>query len=250
MNINNIEKFKAREIKAKDIFVIKEINKKQATEIIEKYHYLGNKKFMYTIAYGLFEKENKDELLGCAVFGIVGGLATLKGWFSVDNSHSNEYFELTRLVMNPNLNGCNATSFLLGNAIKDIKKNRKEIKAIISLADNSLHNGAIYQACNFKYYGLTNPKTDFAVSGSSFMNPRGTTKDKEGVWIPRSRKHRYCYIINEDININYKEEKYPKGNAMNIKPICCNGTKKVYDKRYNKWYTCPRCCGICKEINN
>lgn len=28
MNINNIEKFKAREIKAKDIFVIKEINKK------------------------------------------------------------------------------------------------------------------------------------------------------------------------------------------------------------------------------
>lgn len=251
MNINNIEKFKAREIKAKDIFVIKEINKKQATEIIEKYHYLGKKKFMYTIAYGLFEKENEDELLGCAVFGVVGGSVALKGWFSVDNSHSNEYFELTRLVMNPNLNGCNATSFLLGNAIKDIKKNRKEIKAIISLADNSLHNGAIYQACNFKYYGLTNPKTDFVVSGSSFINQRvGTTKDKEGVWIPRSRKHRYCYIINEDININYKEEKYPKGNSMNIKPICCNGTKKVYDKRYNKWYTCPRCCGICKEINN
>ena len=121
MDLKKIELFKNRKIKAKDLFIIKKINKKQATEIIEKYHYLEKKKFMYTVAYGLFEKEN-DELLGCAVFGVVGGAVALKGWFSVDNSHSNEYFELTRLVMNPNLNGCNATSFLLGNAIKDIKK--------------------------------------------------------------------------------------------------------------------------------
>ena len=160
MNIDMINKFKERKIKAKDIFEVKTINKNTAEDIVKKYHYLGNKKFMYTVAYGLFEKES-NELLGCAVFGVVGGSLALKGWFGVDNSHSNEYFELTRLVMNPNLNGCNATSYLLGNAIKHIKRDFVEIKAIISLADNSLHNGAIYQACNFKYFGLTNKKTDF-----------------------------------------------------------------------------------------
>lgn len=248
MNIDMINKFKERKIKAKDIFEVKTINKNTAEDIVKKYHYLGDKKFMYTVAYGLFEKES-NELLGCAVFGVVGGSLALKGWFGVDNSHSNEYFELTRLVMNPNLNGCNATSYLLGNAIKHIKRDFVEIKAIISLADNSLHNGAIYQACNFKYFGLTNKKTDFCVSGSSFINQRvGTTKDKEGVWIPRSQKHRYCYIIDNTVQIKYKEERYPKGNAMNIKPNCCNGTLVVYDKRYDKYYTCPRCVGKCEEL--
>ena len=35
---------------------------------------------------------------------------------------------------------------------------------------------------------------------------------------------------------------------MNIKPNCCNGTLVVYDKRYDKYYTCPRCVGKCEEL--
>ena len=248
MELELIEKFKNREIKAKEIFEIREISKAQAREIVKQYHYLGEKDFMFTVAYGLFEK-GTDEILGSAIFGVVGGAIALRGWFGVDNSHSNEYLELTRLVMNPQLNGCNATSYLLGNAIKRIKKEFKDVKAIVSLADNGLHNGAIYQACNFKYYGLTNKKSDFVEVGATRIGARcGTTRDKQGVWIPRSQKHRYLYIIDNTVEVIYEEKEYPKGNSMNVKPSCCDGTNKVYDRRYNKWYTCPRCVGKCEEI--
>lgn len=246
--MNLIERFKAREVKAKDVFYVAKVDKKTAREMVKKYHYLGEKDFMYTVAYGLHTKDN-DELLGCAIFGVVGGSIALKGWFGVDNKHSDEYLELTRLVMSPSLNGCNATSYLLGNAIKQIKKELPSVRAIISLADNGLHNGAIYQACNFKYYGLTDRKTDFFVMGCEGKVKRcGSTKDKQGVWLPRSQKHRYLYIIDKDVQVKYQEEKYPKGNGMNVKPTCCDGTKVVYDKRYGKYYTCPKCSSVFREL--
>ena len=135
------------------------------------------------------------------------------------------------------------------NSENHIKKDYPQVKAIVSLADNGLHNGAIYQACNFKYYGLTDKKTDFYVVGCEGKVKRcGTTKDKQGVWLPRSQKHRYLYIIDKNVKVNYKEEKYPKGNSMNIKPTCCNGTNVVYDKRFDKYYTCPKCCVEFREL--
>lgn len=248
MNLYEIEMFKQRKRKAKDIFVIREIDKKKAKEIVSNYHYLGDKDFMFNVAYGLYEKD-RHELLGCAVFGVVSGSLALKSHFGLDNSHSNEFFELSRLVMHPKLNGCNATSFLLGNAIKNIKRDWKNIKAIVSLADNGRHSGAIYQSCNFKYYGLTNRKTDFVQEGSSRIGARcGTTKDKRGVWIPRSRKHRYIYIIDKSLEIKHQEQKYPKGNGMNEHLECCSGIGIVYDKRYNEWFTCPKCVGTCIKV--
>ena len=246
MMLERINQFKNREIKARDLFEIKEVSKKDAREMVKKYHYLGEKDFMFFFSYGLFIK-GEDEMFGCATFGVVGGNVTLKGWFGMDNTHSREYLELTRLVMNPILNGCNATSYLLGNAIKQIKKDHPQVKAIVSLADNELHNGAIYQACNFKYYGLTNKKSDFYRYDGK-LNPRGATKTVEGVWIPRTQKHRYLYIIDKNVKVYYKEEPYPKGNAMNSKSICCNGTHVVYDGRFNKYYTCPKCCAEFREL--
>ena len=246
MMLERINQFKNREIKARDLFEIKEVSKKEAREIVKKFHYLGEKDFMFNISYGIFIK-GEDEMLGCAIFGVVGGSVTLKGWFGVNNTHSDEYLELTRLVMNPILNGCNATSYLLGNAIKQIKKDYPQVKAIVSLADNGLHSGAIYQACNFKYYGLTNKKTDFYRYDGK-LNPRGATSTVEGVWLPRTQKHRYLYIIDKNTKVNYKEEPYPKGNDMNVKPTCCNGTHIVYDKRFNKYYTCPKCCAEFREL--
>lgn len=62
--MNKINDFKNRKMKAKDLFDIKVVNKKEAKEIIKKFHYLKEKDFMYTTAYGLYLKDN-DELLGC-----------------------------------------------------------------------------------------------------------------------------------------------------------------------------------------
>ena len=245
MNREVIEMFKNREIKAKDIFVVEQINVKVARDLITKYHYLGAKKFMITYAYGI-RLTDDTEYLGAAVFGQVGGGVALKGWFGLSNDHT-DILELTRLVMNPILNGTNATSYLLSKGIKELKK--KGIRAIISLADSSRHYGYIYQACNFGYYGITNPKTDFycTVNGQLKANPRMATKGVQGVWLPRTQKYRYCYIIDKELVPKYTKEEYPKGDS-HVQPKCCNGTHIVYDNRFNKYYTCPKCTGKLEEI--
>ena len=236
-----IEQFKVRKIKAKSIFSIKEIPKKIAYDFIQKYHYLGKAKFLSIYNFGLF---HEDELVGVSTFSNPQGISTLKGWFGLPNQEQT-ILELSRLCMLPTLNGTNATSFLLGNSIKLLRK--EGIRAIITLADSNRHNGAIYQVCNFKYYGLTDAKTDFfSVDGRK--NPRGATKDMQGVWLPRTRKHRYCYIIDKKLKVNYKEQKPPKKEDI-FKIECCEGTKEVFDKRFGKWYTCPKCCGKLEETH-
>lgn len=238
-----IDRFKNREVKAKDIFEIVEISKSQARDLVMKYHYLGEKQFMYIYAYGIKLKES-DELLGAAVFGTVGGTVALKGWFGLDNK-TTDILELTRLVMNPILNRTNATSYLLGNSMKELKK--KKIRAVVSLADSTIHMGYIYQACNFKYYGLSDKKSDFYNVDGRF-NQRGATRGHHGVWLPRSRKHRYCYIIDKNLKVLYEEQDYPKVDDF-IQYDCCNGTHVVYDKRFKEYYTCPKCTGKLELVN-
>lgn len=84
MNRELIEMFKNREVKAKDIFVVEQINVKVARNLITNYHYLGTKKFMITYAYGI-RLADDTEYLGAAVFGQVGGGVALKGWFGLSN---------------------------------------------------------------------------------------------------------------------------------------------------------------------
>lgn len=241
MNVELFEQFKNRQLKAKDYVYIKKISKAESQVLVKQYHYLGHKGFMFSFSYGLFLKEN-DELIGCAVFGRPSFPQTIKGWLGYEDG---AVCELHRLVMKSEYNGCNLTSYLLGNSLKIIKNDG--YKMVISLADASLHIGYIYQACNFKYYGMTNSKTDFyCIDGS--LNPKRATKKLQGVWLPRNRKHRYAYIFDKSLDIKYKELPFPKSNER-IKTECCNGTKEVYDNRFGVWYTCPRCCGKLKVIN-
>ena len=149
---------------------------------------MAEAKFFSHYSFGLF---NLDELVGVATFSNPQGVFALKSWFSLDNQDQS-ILELSRLCLLPALNGSNATSFLLGRSIRLLKP--KKIRAVITLADDSRHVGSIYQVCNFKYYGLTNKQKDFyCVDGK--VNARGETKDKRGVWMDRTRKHRYAYII-------------------------------------------------------
>lgn len=251
-----IEKFKLREVKAKDVFYIEEIDKKTSYDFVRKYHYLGDAKFFCVKAFGLFLNET-SELVGVATYSQPQGISALKGWFGLDNSNTN-VFELSRLCMLPTLNKTNATSFLLGGSIKKLKEMNQLVKeekkrnnqefthkdwvcrGIITLACSERHNGAIYQICNFKYYGLSNQKTDFYAENGK-LNPRGKTSDVFGVWLPRARKHRYAYILDESLICNYAEKTRPSLDTISLD--CCNGTKKVYDSRFNKIYTCPKCTG-------
>lgn len=236
-----IHDFKNRKAKAKDVFVLKPISQKWAHRFVSKYHYLGNARFLSMYNHGIFIE---NMLVGCATYGSPQGTMTLKGWFGLENSDTT-VMELTRLCVVPVLNGSNATSFLLGNSIKKLKK--EGIRAVITLADDSMHIGSIYQVCNFIYYGLSDPKSDF-YNTEGMVNPRGETKQANGVWLPRTRKHRYAYIIDKKLKVLLKEEHKPSTDTKTIYS-CCGGSKVVVDKRFNVEYTCPKCTGKLKPLS-
>jgi len=233
MEINTNSSFKKKD------HILKLVDKKVAYDFIRKHHYLGDAKFFSKYAYGLFHKEG-DIMMGVATFSNPQGNVALKGWFGLDNSDQT-VLELSRLCVLPELNGTNATSYLLGNSLRLLRK--EGIRAVITLADDSRHSGCIYQVCNFKYFGLTDKKSDFFhfnENGEWKVNPRGPTKDRQGVWINRTQKHRYAYIMDENLKCLYEQLSYPK--KTDIKDYdCCGGTKIVRDKRYNIDYPCPKC---------
>lgn len=233
-----LEDFKERKVKAKDVFYIREINKNTAYDYVMRYHYLGKAKFFATQCFGLYQKQD-NELVGVAAYSLPQGISTLKSWFNLDNDTKNIY-ELSRLCLFPPLNGTNATSYLLGGSIRMLKK-QGYVRAIITLASADRHVGSIYQVCNFKYYGVTNSAKDFYREDGK-VNPRGETSKFKGVYLPRSRKHRYCYLLDDTLKINYEEQKKPSINDL-IKKECCGGTNIVYDNRFDKYYTCPICTG-------
>lgn len=240
---SDIERFKNQEVKAKTLFSIEEITKVEAYEFVRRYHYLGDAKFFCAQAFGLFYKPGRV-LVGCATYQPPQGIVALKSWFGLPNSCTDIY-ELGRLCMLPDLNGTNATSFLLGGSIKLLKKQRV-IRAIVTLATSDRHVGSIYQVCNFKYFGLTDKKTDFYCADGR-KNPRGTTRDLRGVWLDRPQKHRYAYLLDPTLRVNFEEAARPKKGST-LANRCCGGTNAVYDARFGEWYTCPLCTGQLAKI--
>lgn len=241
--LTDFELFKNREAKAKDLFRIEEITKIEAYEFVRRYHYLGDAKFFCAQAFGLFYKP-EGRLVGCATYQQPQGIVALKSWFGLPNSCLDIY-ELGRLCMLPELNGTNATSFLLGGSIKLLKK-QKVIRAVVTLATSDRHVGSIYQVCNFTYYGLSDKKTDFYCADGR-KNPRGQTRDLHGVWIERPQKHRYAYILDPTLRVNYKAAERPKKDNR-VENRCCGGTGVVYDARFGESYTCPICTGQLNKI--
>lgn len=237
-----IELFKNREIKAKQIFTIKEIDRSEGFDFIKKYHYLKDSKYLSMYNYGLFIE---DVLVGVATYSLPQGTMTLKNWFNINDNSYREIQELMRLCVIPELNKSNATSYLLRNSSNLLRKTYG-VRAVITLADSKRHVGSIYQVSSFKYYGLTKKETDF-YSADGRKGVRGKLSEMHGCYVARTQKHRYAIIYDEKLNCNHKEVPYPKQD-MRLFPNCCNGTKQVYDKRFNETFTCPLCVGKLKFI--
>ena len=193
-------------------YSVKLIERNDAVKLLSEFHYLSKQgnRFRSKINFGLFI-ENK--LIGVALFHGITGRETLKGCFGLNINEQEGIYELGRLALDPNEYEKNLTSWFLSRAIKSLRKLTK-VRCILSYADTDLHVGYIYQATNFKYYGLTSKKKDFWVlkeDGNYEKFQKGKTKGLQGEWRNRSRKHRYLIIYDKTLKCKWEEQPYPKG---------------------------------------
>lgn len=182
---------------------------------LTRHHYLAQQGngFLGKKQYGLFRSDNA--LVGVIVFAGISVVETIIGAFEGFSRESSQdgFWELTRLAMNSDLKERNLTSWFVSRAIKRLRK-ETNVRALISYADSKYHHGYIYQATNFKYYGLSAPKTDFyekLPGGGERQVWRGNVRGLIGEWRERTRKHRYMIVYDKSLVVKWKEEPYPKG---------------------------------------
>jgi hypothetical protein len=198
----------------KDKYFIEKISRNTAKKLLDQYHYLHEQGFNYRsgINFGLFENESRM-LIGVAVFTTNSAKEIVKGCFAINAYKLDGFYELGRLAINPHSHEKNITSYFLGGAIKLLRKIKK-ISVLLTYADCDFHQGYIYQALNFKYYGLTDKKKDFWVdkgNGKFTKLQRGKCKHLKGEWRDKSQKHRYMIVYDKTLKTTWQEQPYPKG---------------------------------------
>ena len=190
---------------------LRPISKEEASTLLQPYHYLTqeSKGFRSGYNYGAYID---GELLAVCIFHNPSVPELVQGCFGLARNNQDGIFELGRLVKSPNANGTIILSQVVAMAIKALKENTN-VRAILSYADSRYHTGFIYQALNFKYYGMTAPKTDFwfeQEDGSFIKHVRGKVKGAKGKWNPRPRKHRYLLTYDKRLTSKWTEQVYPK----------------------------------------
>lgn len=201
--------------KFKERYTVQSISYSSADDFLQKNHYLSQKGngFLGKIEHGLFDKQL--HLVGVIVWGGIAAFQTLIGAFEGYERYSDQggIWELNRLAMDDERKEKNLTSWFVAQSIKKLRR-ENDVKAIISYADSTYHHGYIYQATNFKYYGLAPLKNDFyeiLEDGTRRQVWRGSVKGMNGEWVQRSRKHRYMLVFDKNLKVKWEEEPYPKG---------------------------------------
>ena len=191
---------------SKKDYMLKVINKKDCEDLLHKYHYLTNisRGFKSGSNYGLLYKK---EIVGVCIFTGLPVPELAKGMFGLDRTKQNGLYELSRLVLHPDHQAKehNLASWFVSRAIKSLRKNN-EVRAILSYADNDYHDGVVYKALGFGYYGLTDQKSDFWIKkddGTYVKHSRGSVKNLEGEWRKRSQKHRFLKVFDNNLTVKW-----------------------------------------------
>ena len=200
----------------KSDFYIDRVCKEEIKELLYTHHYLKDesKDFKSGFNYGLFKHPewecplNIGGCLGACIFTTLPVPEIAVGAFGLERNQQKGIYELSRLCIHPDIQKeeYNITSWFLSRCIRRFKKDAN-VSAILSYADFTRHNGIIYRACNFKYYGLTDSKKDFYYADGT-KHSRGSIRGADGEWRDRSRKHRYLMVFDKTLNVLWKEEKY------------------------------------------
>jgi hypothetical protein len=201
----------------KSDFYIDKVCKEEIKNLLYTHHYLKDesKDFKSGFNYGLFKSTfecplNLGGCLGACIFSSLPVPEIAVGAFGLERNQQKGIYELSRLCIHPDIQKeeYNITSWFLSRCIRRFKKDAN-VSAILSYADSTRHNGIIYRACNFKYYGLTDPKKDFYYADGT-KHSRGSVKGVEGEWKDRSRKHRYLMVFDKELEkrLTWKEKKW------------------------------------------
>ena len=192
------------------------ISKEESKSLLEPYHYLSQESVTFRSGYnyGMFLD---GELMVVCIFNQPSVPNLVQGCFGLKRDEQQGVFELGRLVKNPESPKSIILSQVVSLCMKQLRRDT-EVRAILSYSDSRYHTGYIYQALNFKYYGLTDFKPDFwfeLPDGTYKKHSRGPTKGFKGVWLPRPRKHRYLMVYDKKLKTSWIEEPYPKGDNTN-----------------------------------
>jgi hypothetical protein len=201
----------------KDEYFIDKVSKEEIKNLLYTYHYLKDesKDFKSGFNYALYRKSFTDVLrigspIAACVFTSFPVPELAVGAFGLQRHEQEGLYELSRLCVHPDVQKeeYNITSWFVSRCIKKFRKDAN-VSAILSYADSYRHNGIIYRACNFKYYGLSSPKKDFYYADGT-KHSRGSVKGAEGEWRDRSRKHRYLMVFDKELQkrLTWKEEKW------------------------------------------
>jgi hypothetical protein len=201
----------------KEDYFVEKVNKNNIKDLLYTHHYLKDesKDFKSGFNYALYKKSFTDVLiignpLGACIFSPIPVPEIAVGAFGLQRHEQEGLYELSRLCVHPDVQReeYNITSWFVSRCIKRFRKDAN-VCCILSYADSSRHDGIVYRACNFKYYGLSDPKKDFYYADGT-KHSRGSVKGVEGEWRDRSRKHRYLMIFDKELKkrLTWKEDKW------------------------------------------
>ena len=195
---------------SKSDYTIRSITKCECTDLLQKHHYLTgiSRGFKSGDNYGLIY--SNDKVVGVCIFTGLPVPELSKGMFGLDRNNQEGLYELSRLVLHPDhqVREHNLAGWFVARAIKELKE-KNNVRAILSYADNDYHSGTVYKALGFDYYGLTDTKSDFWIlqdDDTYIKHNRGPTKHLEGEWRPRSRKHRFLKVFDNTLEVKWAQK--------------------------------------------
>lgn len=170
-------------------------------------------------AFGLFD-ESIISPIGVVTYGQPASPSLCVGIAGEKNKKN--VLELNRLVLYPEYNGKNYSSFLVSHSLKMLPNNT----FVISYADwgGWHHVGYVYQATNWLYTGLTKPRTDiYSECGHARHYDKGEIRRQN-----RTAKYRYIYLVGDKrtkkrmlSELKYKViNEYPKGDSEHYDILC------------------------------
>jgi hypothetical protein len=202
----------------KSDFYIDKVCKEQIKDLLYTHHYLKDesKDFKSGFNYGLFKRPEWEcplrigNCLGACIFTGLPVPEIAVGAFGLERNQQEGIYELSRLCIHPDIQKeeYNITSWFVSRCIKRFRKDAT-VRAILSYADSNHHTGVIYRACNFQYYGLTEPKKDFYYSDGT-KHSRGSVRNSDGEWRDRSRKHRYLMVFDKSLTVKWDPVSFAK----------------------------------------